>query len=142
MWIKQHSQIYSKISPTAIWQAWADVDHWPAWDTELVSCQLEADFVAGSQFILKPKNGPKVKITLLEVTPERTFTDACRFLAPTLYDIHQLEVLANGLRITHTIKVTGPLAWVWGRLVANNIALGLPKQTANLVHYARQHYES
>lgn len=136
MWIKSYKKIYQGVKKEDIWRTWSDVNNWPKWDTELEYCKMDDMFTEGSQFILKPKGGPKVKITLSEVRPNEKFTDYCKFLGATMYDAHELEETPEGLRITNTITVTGPLSFIWVNLVAKNVANSVPKQMDALVDLA------
>jgi hypothetical protein len=140
MWVRSYSKIYPNVKKEAVWRVWADVNNWPKWDNELEYCKLDAAFAQNNQFILKPKAGPKVKITLSEVVENTKFTDYCQFLAATMYDAHELEETPEGLKITNTISVSGPLRWLWVHLVAKNVAKSVPKQMDALVEMARQHH--
>ena len=137
MWIKSYSKTYQDVKKEDIWRIWADVNNWPTWDKELEYCEMKGEFTQGTQFILKPVGGPKVKITLSEVKTNERFTDDCTFLGATMYDDHQLEETPEGLRITSTISVTGLLGFVWTHLVAKKVAEGVPVQMDALVHRAR-----
>ena len=137
MWVRRFSKEYEGIFKEDVWNAWSDVNNWPKWDNELEYCDMKGDFVKGSQFILKPRGGPKVKITLSEVIPHEKFVDYCKFLGATMHDAHFLEDMPKGLRITNTITVTGPLAFLWVGLVAKNVAVSVPEQTDRLIEYAR-----
>lgn len=137
MWTRTFSKSYQNITKEAIWQAWADVENWPKWDTALAYCDIKCDFEAGNHFILKPAGGPKFRIWLGEVTPHSKFTAYCKLFGAVMQHIHELEEIEEGLRITHTITVQGPLAFLWTHLVAKNVAKQVPEQTDNLVQYAR-----
>ena len=91
MWIKSYSQIYQDVNKEEIWQLWSDVNNWQQWDKEVEYCRMEKPFIEGSQFILKPVGGPKVKIILSEVVPNEKFTDYCHFFGATMHDAHELE---------------------------------------------------
>lgn len=137
MWTRSFSKTYPGVTASAIWQLWADVNHWPDWDKELEYCQLQGEFVEGKQFILKPKGGPKVKITLSKIITNKQFTDFCKFIGATMYDDHQLEETAEGLRITNTISVTGLLSLIWVKLVAEKVFQSIPQNLDALVALAK-----
>ena len=140
MWTKTYSNIYKNVTKEAVWQAWADVTHWPSWDDELDYCQMTGDFVVGNHFILKPKNGPKVKIILSDVIPNVKFTDYTKFPGAIMHDAHELEEITDGIKITSIITVTGPLAFLWIKLVAKSVANSVPQQMDNLVKFvSKQH---
>jgi hypothetical protein len=137
MWVKTYSKIYQGVKKEDIWRLWSDVNNWPRWDTELEYCKMDASFAAGSHFILKPIKGPKVKIVLSEVINNKKFTDYTKFPGAIMYDSHELEETSNGLCITSTITVKGFLGFLWTKLVAKNVAAGVPKQMDALVELAR-----
>lgn len=137
MWVKKFSKVYKGIQKEDVWNVWADVTNWPKWDKGLEYCDMKQSFIPGSQFILKPLGGPKVKITLSEVVPNKKFTDYCKFFGATMYDAHELDEVEEGLQITNTITVTGPLAFLWTHLVAKNVAMSVPEQTDNLVEFIK-----
>ncbi|OGT24811.1 MAG: hypothetical protein A3I12_06925 [Gammaproteobacteria bacterium RIFCSPLOWO2_02_FULL_38_11] len=140
MWVRTYSKIYQDVKKEDIWQIWVDVNNWPKWDKELEYCEMKGEFTQGSQFILKPVGGPKVKITLSDVKINEKFTDYCKFLGATIHDDHQLEETPHGLRITNTISMTGLLSFVWVKLVAKNVANAVPKQMDALVELARMSF--
>lgn len=137
MWVKTYSKIYQDVKKEDIWRLWADVNNWPKWDRELEYCKMDASFIVGSHFILKPINGPKVKIFLSEVIPNKKFTDYAKFPGAIMYDAHELEETSDGLRITSIITVKGFLSFIWSNLVAKNVAASVPKQMDALVELAR-----
>lgn len=75
MWVKSYSKVYQGVKKEDIWRIWSDVNNWPKWDKELEYCKMHDEFIEGTQFILKPKNGPKVKLILSEVKPSEKFTN-------------------------------------------------------------------
>lgn len=137
MWSKSYSKVFKGINKKAVWQLWTDVNNWPKWDQELDYCKMDTAFIEGSQFILKPKGGPNVKIILSEVKPYEKFTDYCKFLGATMYDYHELEETSEGLLIKNTITVTGPLRFIWVNIIAKNVANSIPKNTEALVNLAK-----
>ena len=138
MFQKSFSKTYRNVDLSLIWQAWADVSNWPKWDKGLDYCEIKDEFRVGTRFILKPKDGQKVKITLHEVIENDKFTDTCQFVGAIMFDEHVLEETENGVKITNSIIVKGLLAFLWRHLVAKNVAKSMPAQTDNLVDYVRK----
>lgn len=140
MWKKEHKTIVAGVTAEQVWRVWTDIKHWPTWDSSLISCSWitpHTEFKSGSVFKLKPKGGPAVKITLSEVVPLQKFSDYTQFFLARMYDIHELRVVPNGLEITNTITISGPLAWLWRKLVAENVAKSIAEQTENLIARAK-----
>lgn len=122
MWTKSHSIVTKEVTGEQLWKLFADVNNWNRWDDSIEYSSIEGRFEKGNYFILKPKGGPKVRIQLVETTPNRSFMDLTRFPLAKMYGNHAFEETAEGLRITSSISVKGPLTFLWVKLVARNIA--------------------
>lgn len=136
MWTKTFSKTYSNVDKETIWKIWTDINNWHKWHDDLDYCRIEAPFQVGNHFILKPKGIKPVNIVLTEIEDGRKFTDCTTFLGAKMYDTHALEVTPNGLLITNTLTVTGPLKWLWIKLVAQGVADSVPQETEALVNLA------
>lgn len=140
MWTKTYSQTFKNVNRETIWRLWTDVNNWPKWHADLDFCKLEGDFAVGNHFILKPKGIKPVKIVLTEVNEGNSFTDCTAFFGAKMYDTHTLEETAEGLKLTNTLKVVGPLKWLWVKLVAQNVANTVPVEMQALVKQAQDHH--
>ena len=122
MWKKENTITTKEITKKQIWRLFEDVNSWSSWDKELEWTKLEGKFEVGNYFLLKPKGGPKVKITLLEVKPFDYFKDVANFPLAKMYDEHIFEETSEGLKMTNIITVQGILGFLWVKLVAKNLA--------------------
>jgi hypothetical protein len=105
----------------------------------LDSCKLEGAFAVGNYFMLKPKGGKAFKIELTEIVKEQKFTDCTTFFGAKMYDTHELEETKEGLRLTNTLKVMGPLRWLWIKLVAQTVADSIPQEMEALIEQTKSH---
>lgn len=137
MWTRTYSKTFKNITKKDIWKLWTDVNNWPTWHGDLDYCTLEGAFAVGNHFMLKPKGIKPVKIMLTEIEEGRKFTDCTSFFGAKMVDIHEMEETSEGLRLTNTLKVTGPLKFLWVNLVAKNIADTIPQEMEALVDLAR-----
>jgi hypothetical protein len=60
-----------------------------------------------------------------------------QFLA-TFYFFHRLDVVPEGTQVTQRIEITGPLGWLYARLIGRLFAEGLPEAVDNLVRLVEQ----
>jgi len=137
MWSGSHSQRVSGLSADKLWKAWTDVNRWSEWQDDIELARIDGEFREGASFLLRPKGGPNVKVELLNVETNVNFTDLTRFPLAQMTGAHDLIRRGNELEVRTTITVTGPLAFLWSRLVAKGIVAGLPKQTQALIDRAR-----
>ncbi len=137
MWTRTYSKTFKGVKKEDIWRLWIDVNHWAQWHEDLDYCKIEGPFVVGNHFMLKPKGVSAVKIELTEVEEGWKFTDCTRFFGAKMYDTHALEETKEGLRLINTVVVTGPLKFLWVKLVAQNVADTVPQHMEALVDLAR-----
>lgn len=138
MWSFEYQKEFKDVSAESIWEAWTDVNNWPKWDSELERTTFQGNFQLGSEFQLKPKGGPNIKIEITEIDPLRTFTSATRFPLAWVYDYHEVVQTPIGVLLKSRISVTGPLGWLWRKLIAQGLAAGTPSQIESLVNYAKK----
>lgn len=138
MWKQVFSHTYKDISPEKIWQIWTDVNNWHQWHDDLDYCSMKGPFEIGNYFMLKPKGIKAVKITLTDVKPGHQFTDCTVFFGAKMFDTHSMEQTAEGLKLTNTVFVTGPLKKLWVKLVAKNVADTAPNHIDALAQLARR----
>jgi hypothetical protein len=136
MWQVQYEKIFPSLQSGAVWTVWSDVDHWHEWDADIEYATLSGPFAVGSELVLKPKGGPKVRIQLSDVTPGSSFTDVTRFPLARMVDVHELQDTPQGLKLKNSIRMEGPLAWVWRKLVGETVAAGIPRQMEALARHA------
>ncbi len=137
MWIRSFSKTYTGIKKKDIWRIWTDVNSWPKWHGDLDYCKMEGPFQVGNFFMLKPKGVSPFKIVLTEIEQGKKFTDCTTFFGAKMYDTHAMEETSEGLLLSNTLVVTGPLKWLWIMLVAKNVANTVPEEMETLVNLAR-----
>jgi len=121
----EHS-ISINVEPAAVYSAYEKVAEWPQWDSETESASIEGSFVVGTSGKIKPKGAPVSKITLTEVTKNRSFTVECSLPLCKMHFLHVLEAKKQGTHVTNQVNFTGLLAPVFGRLIGKSIAKSIP----------------
>jgi hypothetical protein len=127
MWSTSSSIDAPGLSASAVWSAaYADASAWPAWNDALASAELLGPFAAGSRARARFRTGLRLRFTLVEVEPERVFTDESRLPGARMGHRHELEPMADGVRLTNTIYIRGPLARLWAPILGPQAKKGLP----------------
>ncbi len=124
------------IGISTLWRLWSDVNQWSAWQSDVEFAQLLTPFETGGNFVFKPKGGPKLKLWLTYVSPERSFTDLTRFLGAQLLGTHEFIESEDGVEIIVSLSLSGPLSRLWLKLVVNDIVKSLPEQTQAMIDQA------
>lgn len=139
MWIKSHSTTVSGIEPSQIWAIWSDIKKRPLWDLDTEWADMKGPFEKGAKFQFKPKGGPRLSMKITECIPNQRFTDCFKIPFARMYGIHHMEKTEEGLRITTSIKVVGPLGWLLRKIVAEKVAAEVPEQTEALIKLTLGH---
>jgi hypothetical protein len=126
---------FSDLSKAEVFAAWADVERWSQWDEGLDFAHLQGPFHAGAKIKLKPKGGPVVAIDVLAADPECGFTDETSFFLARMVDVHAMRDTAEGLELTSTLSMHGPLAALLVKLVGAQVAASAPEQMRALHRY-------
>ena len=138
MWKKVYSKFYSDVSVEQLWKVLTAIDQWPKWHDDLEYCKLSGEFEVGNSFTLKPKNAPSVNVVLTDIVEHKRFTDCTHFFGAKMYNTHTLKSQDGGVVISNEVLVTGPLRWLWIKLVAQNVVNSLPSEFEALVALARK----
>jgi uncharacterized protein YndB with AHSA1/START domain len=137
MWRKSYSKTVKGLQAEQVWKVWTDINQWHSWQGDIDYAKLEGDFKVGNSFLLKPKGGPKVRIELIRVEPNKVFTDLTRFPLARMYGSHEFIHHGDELEIKTTMSIEGGLAWLWRKIVAEDVANGMSEQTERLIEKAR-----
>lgn len=133
MWSRTHSRKVKGMAAARLWDVWVDVNQWHLWQDDMEYARLGGPFAVGSSFQMRPKGGPEVKITLNRVEPQRCFEDVTRFPGARMFGLHEFVPHGDEIEIRITMRVEGPLGFLWRKLVAEGVVNGLPAQTDALI---------
>lgn len=137
MWTKSYSKTIKGLTARQIWSVWTDVNQWHTWQDDIEYAKLEGEFKQGNIFQFKPKGGPRINIELIKVETNCVFIDVTKFPLAKMYDSHEIIDRGDALEIKTTISIEGPLAFIWRKLVAENVANGAERQTERLLEKAK-----
>jgi hypothetical protein len=138
MWEKTHSVTVQDLKPAQVWKVWSDISKRTEWDLDMEWMELKGPFEKGAVLHFKPKGGKKLSMQITECIPNQCFTDCFKMPFARMRGIHQMEETPQGLKISTTMKVEGPLGWILRKFVAEKVVAELPLQTAMLIKLARK----
>ncbi len=137
MWKTTYTTTTDKVTPEQIWRVWSDISLRSAWDTDTEWATLEGPFADGSIIRFKVKNGPKVKMELLNCVQNRSFTDRTKFPGALMDVTHTVEQTGDKVTLTIVLQISGLLSFLWRKLVAEKVAATFAEQTAMLIKVAQ-----
>ena len=125
--IQFHEEIIVSARPETIFGIYENVEGWCEWDPSVHSSSIAGPFVPGTTGQLKPMNGPLVKTRLTHVDKNRSFANETALPLCKMKFEHQLIPQGKTTRVLHQVSFSGPLAFLFGRVIGNQIRRGLPE---------------
>jgi len=113
-------------SPATVFSRYADVSSWNEWDADVKSASITGEFKTGTKGILAPAKGPKATFVLSEVSIDRSFTSKTGLPLCTMLFEHSLVPTDDATRAIHRVSFSGPLRFLWRRIIGTQIERGLP----------------
>jgi uncharacterized protein YndB with AHSA1/START domain len=132
MWSHEES-ITTTSSPERVWALLSDVEGWKKWNAGIEHIELHGPFAKGTQFSMQPPGEDVFLSTLVEVTPNRGFTDETVIDGTRVLVFHEIAALqAGGTKITYRTEITGPEEAQFGPFVTGDFpdVLAALKRTA------------
>jgi ligand-binding SRPBCC domain-containing protein len=124
MWSFENTET-TTATPAAVWARYAEPTTWPEWDHEIEKVTVEGPLAVGTRGTLKPVGGPLTRFAYTQVEPGVSFTDVTKLPLARLTFRHRIEPTAEGCRFTHQVSITGPLSWLFARIIGRKIEAGL-----------------
>jgi len=130
------AHVVATASPSAIFDRWADVATWPQWNADTEWVRLDGAFTQGGTGVLKPEGGPKVKFVIEKLT-ETDFVDVSRLMGARLTFSHVVTPITDGCLVDVAITMSGPLAWLWNRILGKGLAASVQPDLEALARAAQ-----
>ena len=105
----------------AVWRLFEDVEGWPTWNAGIESIAIDGPFANGTAFVMKTPGQDAFTSRLVDVVPQRRFTDETVVGEVCVRVEHGVEPASGGQsRITYTATVSGPGAEEIGAAVTDD----------------------
>jgi hypothetical protein len=125
-WRFEHSED-SAANPQAVWRHYLDVPNWCDWSQQGVEwSRLDGPFEVGTKGQSKPPGSRPLRFRLVAVEPDAYFATEARLPGGRLRFDHVIEPRDSGVRITHRVTLSGPLAFLYAPVVKKSVKQGLP----------------
>jgi hypothetical protein len=139
MWEYEHS-VETSATPQALWQHWSDMATWPEWNEGVETIDVEGPFAVGTIFTMTPPGQEPIRMRLVDVRPEESFTDemdAGDFVVRTEHRLEPVPPAGRGrTRIVYRMEITGEAAGHIGPELGPQISADFPAVLAALAKRA------
>jgi hypothetical protein len=138
MWTHRYEQ-QTEVPVEKLWTIIADVENWINIDHNIEQLVITEKPTQGTKFKLKPKGAPTLDFVIDTFVPPTNYADLCKMPGAKMKTLHTFEKRPNNQTVIIVdITITGPLNWLWGRIVGEKHASGLPRQTELFIKAAKE----
>ena len=121
-----------------IFSVYTAVSDWPKWDTDTVASSIDGPFEVGTTGKIKPEGQPVTPITLVEVTPNKSFTVECKLPLCKMQFIHEMVGQDDEAEVKNIVLFTGLLSPVFGLLIGSKIKKSMSSSLLGLKKYIEE----
>lgn len=136
MW-RSHYETTTDVPAETLYRVISDIENWSRWDDELEFVRMEGDVRPGARFVLKPKGGPNVSMSIESVLPPSRLVDIAYLPGAKLRTIHEFLPAGNQTTVRFTLEIWGILGFLWRKAVGEKQIAGAAAQIEALARYAR-----
>ncbi|MET0356955.1 MAG: SRPBCC family protein [Cellvibrio sp.] len=136
MW-RANFQTTTDVPAENLYRALTDFNTWNKWDNGIEHTQLIGEPKTGTVFMLKPKGGPEVKITIEKMWPFEVI-DVAHLPLAKMRTIHKYKRVEDVTHIYMELQIWGPLSFLWRKVIGENQIKDAAAQMQAFVEYARE----
>ncbi|MCW3058627.1 MAG: hypothetical protein JWQ02_448 [Capsulimonas sp.] len=141
MW-RSHYETTTNVSAEVLFKVISDIGGWTQWDEEIEWVRIEGDIKAGRCFVLKPKGGPNVRMSVEQIQSPNLLADIAHLPLAKMRTIHELFPSEGGTTVRFTIEIWGILGFFWRKIVGENQIAGAHGQIEAMIGYARKQMQA
>jgi uncharacterized protein YndB with AHSA1/START domain len=108
--------------PERVWRIWSNPNNWNRWNSGIALAQLDGPLLDGAHGKMTTNQRSTHDVVFSNIVPGRSF---CMSMAgpPGITFTFKCEITpeANGSKIAQSVTFTGPLAFVAGPLMGNEL---------------------
>jgi uncharacterized membrane protein len=112
---------------------WINLPGHSQWSSNVVSMRVDGPVRLGARGVTVPKKGPKARFVVSDLIDGRIYEDTTSLPGAKLVFRHEAHEESGTTRIVAYATVSGPLAFLWTRIVGPNIRADIQGDLDRLV---------
>jgi len=113
----------TRASAETIWRLWSDTATWNEWNPGVKRMVMGGAFINGTTGVMHTPAGQQHQIRLINILPGQSFDLETQVLPLTQFRFHcEVVPATTGSRISQSVHMSGPLAFVMAPLAGERIA--------------------
>lgn len=109
--------------PERVWSIWSDPNNWSRWNSGIKSAQVEGLIADGARGKMTTSRGSTHDVTFSNVVAGRGFSMTMAGAPLTIFTFNcEIAPDGTGSAISQNVAITGPLAFLFGPMMGNEMA--------------------
>jgi uncharacterized protein YndB with AHSA1/START domain len=114
---------FTSAPPEKVWRVWCDPNNWSRWNSGIASAQLSGPLENGATGKMTTVRGSSHDVTFSDVVAGRRFSMSMDGAPMTTFTFNCLITPEGaGSRIEQNVAISGPLAFLFGPMMGNDMA--------------------
>jgi hypothetical protein len=106
-----------------VWRLWSDPQSWHEWNPNVKRMEMNGPFVNGTTGVMHTPAGQAHQIRLTNIQPGQSFELETQAIPLTHFTFHcEVVPSSNGSAISQSLRMSGPLAFVFSPMAGERIA--------------------
>lgn len=124
-------------SAEKVWAIWADTSTWGQWNPNVTTMDMPAPVALGKEGVMNTPPGQHHQMKVVEFEPGRSFTLETSVIPLSRFRFTcSVEPAGGRTRVKQTVKVVGPMGWLFDPMMGDQIAKDFDKVVDGLVKAA------
>jgi hypothetical protein len=127
--VAEHGRSRETSAPAEkVWQIWSDTSTWGEWNPNVTTMDMPPPIALGKTGVMNTPAGRHHHMKVVDVQPGRSFTlETSVIPLSTFRFMCRVEPVGEGTRISQTVKVVGPMGWLFDPMMGDRIAQDFDK---------------
>lgn len=109
--------------PDAVWRIWRDPNNWSKWNSGISSAHVDGPIANGATGKMTTNRGTTHDVVFSNVVEGRVFSMSMAGAPMTTFKfICEITPQPTGSRIAQSVEISGPLGFLFGPMMGNQMA--------------------
>jgi uncharacterized protein YndB with AHSA1/START domain len=106
-----------------VWAIWTDTTTWGEWNPNVTTMEMPAPVALGKEGLMNTPAGQHHQMKVVAFEPGRSFTLETSVIPLSSFQFTcRVEPAGGKTRVTQSVKVVGPMGWLFDPMMGDGIA--------------------
>ena len=113
----------TSVTAEKVWAIWTDTTTWGEWNPNVTTMDMPAPLTLGKEGVMNTPGGQHHQMKVIAFQPDRSFTLETSVIPLSKFQFTcSVEPAGGKTRVSQTVKVVGPMGWLFDPMMGDQIA--------------------